>query len=849
MFIFLLGTLSLCSETVTSAGFYATVINYTGTNATFAYVNITYMNFTHLGIPAGFYINTTNNTLNSLDIVNLPPNQPLQIVVKRKIGQEITHISQPRIMVFPPQPILQMKFLLTPAATLRITVTNGTHNIPNYMLRVLDKKTGNEVFMFMNTSIKNVTVPEGRNYTIEAAIPPFINPPPWYCFGSFPSPHPPCQQIPLPPRHNTTAVGFNTNLFNITLNLSWSPVRIFGKFNVTQFGPTMKQIKVVAYILAAGNMWPQDAPPVDANTTVNTTVTGGNYTLDVIGNTDYIIGFYARNVTSAPPPSDTTLRNHSNYVKYIVIRTGTTNFNLNVNITASDRLAGNNWRRAPRGLLFNGTMVDFQLVNASGAYKNISRAFLLLNISLNRTFSVKTFCNTNDTGGFSIPLRPGNITVQVFAPGYAPRFYKFTIAQTQSSKNITVKKFDASPPGPEEAFAIAMKQKTFVEVWNPNATVARAPLFQEPLAFFNPEWLGLRGRFNIRMIYLTAPPTPTPPYPDILKVVEYIKADIMSSGVPDAEFDADVFQDNSTSTRFDKKFRFGSGAPKIYERVAVITRYDPSQLDESKNVTVKIPKLYNGTWHEIWNISMGVSARPPEYSDYSTAWFIGGKNATPITWSLKDGPLTNLTQGVYIHKEYNIIVMVVPHFSGIAPQIIGTAISPTSTSLGGIQYVPPAPTPSPPSPKRIGEFALFNFSIIVGATEDQNIAGRVIPTMATLFSSKKVTGLRVVLGGPIANPLVVNKSKEIGVNFTKDTLTYKGDVYISRWQQEDYVIISLVEPDQLYVMGTHRYGTEAGLLFLKNYRPPIKTLVLRWFDINGDKKVQLDEIFTVKTYA
>ncbi len=98
-------------------------------------------------------------------------------------------------------------------------------------------------------------------------------------------------------------------------------------------------------------------------------------------------------------------------------------------------------------------------------------------------------------------------------------------------------------------------------------------------------------------------------------------------------------------------------------------------------------------------------------------------------------------------------------------------------------------------------------------------------------------GMRVLLG---------SAAQVEGAEFTRDTLTYIGRTYMSRWGMEDYCIIQ-PSKGKVNIVGTHRFGTKAGLLYYQKYSPK-GTVVLRWRDKNGDKDVQLGEVEVVAEY-
>lgn len=111
-----------------------------------------------------------------------------------------------------------------------------------------------------------------------------------------------------------------------------------------------------------------------------------------------------------------------------------------------------------------------------------------------------------------------------------------------------------------------------------------------------------------------------------------------------------------------------------------------------------------------------------------------------------------------------------------------------------------------------------------------------------LFSGARVAeGSRVVVGGPFSNP----EARIPWISFGRDYMYLNGSLYRSSWGKLDYgVIVSW--KGKVYVMGTHRFGTEAALIYLKE-NPLIPFALVRWQDLNSNGRVDRDEIELVKS--
>jgi len=121
--------------------------------------------------------------------------------------------------------------------------------------------------------------------------------------------------------------------------------------------------------------------------------------------------------------------------------------------------------------------------------------------------------------------------------------------------------------------------------------------------------------------------------------------------------------------------------------------------------------------------------------------------------------------------------------------------------------------------------------VVPGTTVDFAIAISVLQEMPAAQEVK-------ILLGSAAEPE--------GVRFTRDTMSYSGKTYTSRWGKEDYCLIQPSD-GEVNIVGTHRFGTKAGLLYYQRHTPK-NTLILRWYDKNGDEDVQLEEVKVIAEY-
>jgi hypothetical protein len=102
----------------------------------------------------------------------------------------------------------------------------------------------------------------------------------------------------------------------------------------------------------------------------------------------------------------------------------------------------------------------------------------------------------------------------------------------------------------------------------------------------------------------------------------------------------------------------------------------------------------------------------------------------------------------------------------------------------------------------------------------------------------------IVVGGPLANPNSISVAEKSGVSFGRDYMKINGSIYRSEWRHVDYALI-LIKGETMYVMGTHRYGTKAALLWLSKSPLFDSYVIIKWMDVNGNGDVDMEEISEV----
>ena len=158
--------------------------------------------------------------------------------------------------------------------------------------------------------------------------------------------------------------------------------------------------------------------------------------------------------------------------------------------------------------------------------------------------------------------------------------------------------------------------------------------------------------------------------------IHYVNVDLFASGPPDAVFDT-----NSTDIKgdiFAQAWRFGSLGPEIYDYVIIGIPYkEASQsqtgFNESSEITLSIPYLYDDNWKVIWNQSAGDNITDiktddtlKDFRDYLNSKYEAYLNGTGVVCNESD---VNLTGLCYKDTSRNMLWFKIPHFSGIGPEL------------------------------------------------------------------------------------------------------------------------------------------------------------------------------------
>ena len=588
-----------------------------------------------------------------------------------------------------------INFYLKEAGTINITAINRTGTRISFRYQVKDVALGYPIESQFNSAVNEavVYVQRDRNYSVmiypDQAIPVSLN---WNNFSSV--------------SYNISIDGGNTNIsqynatthilqktFNCTDNL----IRVLGYIQTsTASTSNWTEFTVVPFLLEPGNMvylGENAGMPYNMSAWMGQSDTynlsSGNYSITLPGPAEsatYLLFATARNSTGY-------------YGGYTNITLGYGSSNSTANFTMHP-LMSTNWAAPNNNITLNDAVAwarvnissakqRFRLVNSTSALSNVN-AHLEIKVDYSsygaREFTFMTDISSGDASVY-LPLLNASVKeMNVYSQSYSPKNIQTrTAAQILNNSNITMSSFnpgDIDGADIMDSVQVALYQSNSTcNLPNPDTACIladSATMDPDSEAHFNPlnSIIG-GGKINFRMGLISSG-----------IIVEYINVDMLASGPPDALFDDSAT--TQTSGSFDSAMRFGSNGPKIYDYVIISMPYTQGStsqtgLDESADVNMSIPILYDETWGIMWNATLNgtngtaLARNYSHYNTYSSEWEIlmRQNNCT------KNQSFFNSTTPCYIDTTNNRTWIRLPHFSGTGPSVTGGVITASSSDTGG----------------------------------------------------------------------------------------------------------------------------------------------------------------------
>ncbi|MBM3247360.1 hypothetical protein FJZ17_02365 [Candidatus Pacearchaeota archaeon] len=568
--------------------------------------------------------------------------------------------------------IQNVNFYLTEAGAINVTAINssGGRRYFNYM--IMDSKLGSEVAYgwSQNGTSEIVTyVPKNRNYSI--TIFPLQGMPINYGWTNFSA------NISYNFSDGLSSYNYTTKTIHKQINTTETFGRVTGYINYSGiYG--WQEFSIVAFTVQPGNRvsishcMPYNISSWTGGTDIYNLTTGFyNITLPILaeGGTALLMA---------------VAKNSSYYAGYRNIslasgRDTQTNFTLYGMLGENANYSMNQGQKN-----ISLKLQSFTLVNSTNSTISSMDGFFEMDLDYSNygamSIRFEKDIDSSEAPALSFPML--NVTglqeINVYTQNYAPkRLSQRTASQIISNSNISLSSFN---PGDIDGSDIA--DRISIALYKSNSSCdspipgAGCELASTTgVSNFNPLSVVIGGgALSFRMGLVSSG-----------IVVHYVNVDLLASGPPDALFDDSAT--TSTSGSFDSAMRFGGNGPTIYDYVLISMPYTEGStsqtgLNESADVNMSIPILYDENWNIVWNASINgttgsaLAGNNSHYSTYSAQWgtLMGQNNCT------KNQSMLNATNPCYIDTTNNRIWVRLPHFSGIQPSVTGRVITATTTS-------------------------------------------------------------------------------------------------------------------------------------------------------------------------
>ena len=630
-----------------------------------------------------------------------------------------TTMDMPAFEFMRPPSLNGTTFYLNPAATLRLWASNGTV-AQKFGYQVIDQIVGfpTESSAMSSVSTVDVVVPTGRNFTVMfSRFPGFgagfgfeFSP---LCNGGFMND----TLCPSPPISNSTLGTLTAgqilvvNQSMVTGNYRLSGCIDTGGNNNSNVNMTTISLKMVP--------WPGFVPPTRAdrgdinlttdisyNLTLHSECNATNYNVNALawynisvmgaaGGINYLLEMYAKNATSELGNSGgaNNLAIFQNITIYNATNPGSYNLTLY-------KLAGGYYSS---GTTLNTSQIRVNVLNSTGGA-------ITNNINVNVKVKNPVFGTMNyiiesvSSGVFYMPVMNNSnwAKVMVFSNDAPPK--EITLNLSAVEQNISVVSMGESngvgmrrinETGGMMAVnstqlnsSLAMNLRflrnsgewgTSCNVLNPDEGCSLSSVEAKR---FNPLTAMVAGKVNMEMKMTSTNVTMT-----------FVNFDMFAAKQPPME---SIMNDQATTgaSSTSQVWQFGSFAPpNTYEYVIISMPYNDSAINDSGDINLSAPTLYDENWKVVWNQSAGDTSTnlTDDFIAYNNSLYRNYLSSGGMTCDTTDTNL-NVTP-CFVNTTSNMIYMKIPHFSGVGPTIAGTApaaatavasSTTSSSSSGGI---------------------------------------------------------------------------------------------------------------------------------------------------------------------
>ena len=587
-----------------------------------------------------------------------------------------------------------INYYLEEAATINISVMNGSAAYTPFSANVFDKTTGNPVQTCWSNVIPGdddylCYVPRNRNYSIQvySGSSPETNFVPvsfdWDNFSTTTS-------YDIPDNNNAQLSSYNATSYVLhkTFNVTEYNARVVGYLNSSELGIFgWDAITIVPYLLNPGNMIFADYGTLPYNVSSWWTQED-RYNLTAVPT---LGEYWNYNITVPYAPAETV-----NFVLFASARNSSTYYGSYRNLTANAAyhsvnftmygLLGSNRRNIsmtdstdPAFPVYNVTTMqqEFNIVNATNnatiqnAQFHIESKLDYTSYGMGHEF---TFMKDLSSGNSTIYLSLLNITgfkeMNVYSMGgWAPKNEDTrTAAEIALNQNISMTAFNPESLGGDTGSSISIalyKSNSSCDVPVPGAGCLLTTGDMGAFSMF--KYVIGGGALSFRMGMSSV-------------LVHFVNVDMMASGPPAALFENDDDVTEGVSSGFDKLMKFGSLGPNIYDYIIVSMPYTEGSstvagLNETSVINISVPYMYDEHWNLIWNatangtVGTALSGNYSHYTGYESEWqtLMGSTNCS----TNQNATFFNATNPCYLDTSNNRIWIRLPHFSGTQSRVNG----------------------------------------------------------------------------------------------------------------------------------------------------------------------------------
>ncbi len=575
-------------------------------------------------------------------------------------------------------------FYLQSASTLRLNATNGTTGIL-FGYEVIDQKVGFPIKSNMkaNVSTIDIIVPSGRDYTVMMIreFGQFTN----YagvCNGSFFN----NTACPSPPKSNSTLGTLSAgDVRQVTIDLSITNMRLEGCIKISpRHNETALTNYNITYLMTKLQPWTGFIPPIrgdmgDINLTAqistnltlysqcNSTNYGSTalafYNISILGNTPYMLEFYAKNASNEAGVGGLYL---AGFVNLTTNTTGTQYANVTLYKLLGSYVVDSTAKNS-----LNTSQMKINIQNASGSamttQMHLEVAVKNSDVGMGTVhYMIESDQLTNGT--FYLPVLNNSdwVEVAIFPNDAPPIEKKLNLSLSENNISlISVSNFDGGDKGLRR-----VNESGQLEAINGTALPIQLRFLRRGTTEvitemnsteFNPLKALVAGNIDLELKVISTNVT-----------IRFNNFDMFSAKQPPML----AIMDNNTMQSTSQTWQFGNFVPSdVYDNVTITIPYG-GNINENWAYNMSIPILYiqdesasTIQLQTAWNYSAGYRTEnlTDEFIAYNSSRYRSYLTSGGLACSTTSGSVCYWDQ---LNNEFEIEI---PHFSGISPSISGSA--------------------------------------------------------------------------------------------------------------------------------------------------------------------------------